>query len=213
MLRFPFVDIRAQLGLIIGAGLMGCLSLLPLDLEKRLTEEGGLIENFSAGLLGIVVIACAVQLWKRPSRLWLAACLGAVWMFLRELDFQRRFTPRSIESIGFYSNPSIELEMKVVVVLALLPFVIALAQLALAAWKSVPEALSSRRPWLGYLAIAMGLVATAMLFEKQFKMSTGLIEEICELLFAYFVLLLVLAFAGKSSATPVEDAGGLRVEG
>lgn len=215
MPTLPFVDKRAQAGLIIGAGLAGCLSLLPTHVEKRLTEEGGIIENLSAGLLGIVVVACAIQLWRKPSRLWLAGLLGAVWMCLRELDFQRRFTPRSIESIGFYSNPSISLEMKLLVLLALLPFLIAGVQLALAAWKSLPEGVSSRRPWLGYLGIAVGLAATAMIFEKQFEMSTALIEEICELLFAYFVLLLVLAFTRNSDGreAAVKDEPGMPVKG
>lgn len=200
-----FMDLKAKVGLGVGLALGLVLFALPIGLEDRLTREGGLIENASSLLLVLVVLICARQIWRNPSWLWISGFLGTVWMCLRELDFQRRFTTRSIESLGFFSSPGIELETKLVVGAALTPFVIAGAHLLLAGWRALPGAFTRREKWIGYLGMASCLVFVALLFEKVLDPNTAVVEELCELLFAYFIMLMVVGFSrqGRADHVPV----------
>ena len=120
--KMHFIDAPAKFVLVIGAVLGVILFNLPLPTVKELTGEGDLVENLSSVVLGLVVVLTAIQAARTRSSGWLSATVMALWMFLRELDFQRRFTPRSVESIGFYTRGTIPLQMKLVVLAILAPF-------------------------------------------------------------------------------------------
>lgn len=198
-----FIDAPAKFVLVIGAVLGVILFNLPLPTVKELTGEGDLVENLSSVVLGVVVLLTAFQAARTRSPAWLSATVMAVWMFLRELDFQRRFTPRSVESLGFYTRGTIPLQMKLVVLAILAPFVMAGLHLLWLGKKRVAQGIRTREIWIGYLATGAGVVGVALLFEKFLKDATGVIEEVSELTFAGLVLMLVLHYVvGWSKKVP-----------
>jgi len=128
---------------------------------------------------------------------WLCAAGVLLWLLLRELDFQKAFTYRSIESIGFYTHPRAPVWQKLVAIGALTPFALALLCLFWIAWRNARQAIAQRQPWLGYCAgvIALGLLSAAC--EKLLDLQGA--EEICELGLALLVLLLTRHIASVES--------------
>ena len=194
-LMLRFIDTPARWVLFLAI----CLGLTFFWLVTHgwpdLTAEGKPVENASSILLGFVVLMAGLQFGRTRSKIWASAALAAFWLYLRELDYQRQFTPRSIESLGFYFSPAIPLKMKLITIAALLPFMTAGLHLLITARTAIPQAFRTGQVWVGYLLLAAGLVLLALLSEKVIKEPTNIVEEVSELTFAVFILLLVRHFS------------------
>jgi len=172
---------------VLMAGLI--VSLLPEAVAEAWTRESGPFEVasvvFYAGALTLVLS----QLAGRRSLLLLSAATMLLWACLRELDFQRRFTYRSVESIGYFSRPQASWAEKLLVILIFVPFVLAGLCLLREIIRRTPEAWREGRPWLGYLAWGLVLGVVASVSEKLFGLKPA--EEVIESGLALLVLSLV----------------------
>src|SRR5678816_1861978 len=101
------------------------LLLVPHQWGLRLTDEGGPVEVASAVVLVVALLIAIVQFARRFSLGWLSGAALMLWAILRELDFQKRFTYRSIESIAYFVSPRAPWQEKLVVILIMLPFAVA----------------------------------------------------------------------------------------
>ena len=178
---------------------------LPDNLAYSLTREGGLIENLSLVVLGLGASCAMVTAARRGSLVWTSISLLLVWMVLRELDFQRRFTPRSIESLPFYLSPKYPWGMKVAALAALAPF-------AGAAVYLLASCVRAAKPgwlfaWRYPLALAAGLTIVASASEKLLPNRFQIVEEIAELAFACLVVLLVIHFVFQRATSPILTIG------
>lgn len=81
------------------------LQLLPPEISEPIVEESGPVENASALLYAIGLAVALLQLSRFRTLPWLSGTMMLLWLMLRELDFQKMFTYRSVESIGFYTRP------------------------------------------------------------------------------------------------------------
>lgn len=202
--------LRYATNCIIAATLIASavLAMLPHEQVHRLNAEGGIIENLSAAAAALCVLLAVFKWIRAPSQLWLAISLAALWMFLRELDYQKIFTPRSIESIGFYSAPHIPLLMKLLAIAALSPFVVAIAYLA---WNGFTALQGQRFPlpnWCRPLVIAAAFLAAALASEKLLPPTWGRLEELLELSFLSLILLIIAA-ATLPFGSPAKPYGAL----
>ena len=164
-------------------------AMLPQERAKALTAEGGLIENLSVGVLACGVLLSVLKLLRKPSLVWAAISLMFIWMYLRELDYQKLFTPRSIESIGFYSNSKVPLQMKLAAALAMAPVGLAALYLLLTAIKAIKK--SPLSTWVYPVAFAGFLLGISMVAEKLLPPRFQTVEEIGELGFVSFLAFLV----------------------
>jgi hypothetical protein len=175
--------------------IVGVLACLAPSQAKPFVAEGGLVENLSAALLATAVIVASLKTWRSRSLVWGAAALVLLGLFLREMDYQKLFTPRSIESIGFYSSQSIPLSIKLVALGALAPFAAAGLFLVLAASRAVRNTPAPVRPWLVPALVAVGLLGSAQLSEKFLPARFHVVEETSELAFAAVLVLVVVGSA------------------
>ncbi|HHY84844.1 MAG TPA: hypothetical protein GYA07_04815 [Verrucomicrobia bacterium] len=194
--------------LVLGAALLAVLilSFVPVDRMKAIAAEGGPIENLSLVVLAFGTVAAGLRLWRARTRLWAAVTVMLFWMFLRELDYQKLFTPRSIESIGFYSNPQVPLQWKLAAIAALLPFGIAALHLLLTTarhLRSRPGVLWTWRYPIGAAVILMIVATTA---EKVLSPRFLFVEETGELAFAALVVVLVLQAVSGSGRTATDPS-------
>ena len=173
---------------------------MPRDVAEAVVAEGGLVENASALLYGIGILIAALQLKRHPTWPWLSGLAMLLWMFLRELDYQKAFTYRSVESVPFYTGSTAPGWQKVLALLILAPFAVAGLHLFRLGCRNVRHALAQRNAWPGhFMAIALlGIIAQSS--EKLLHRS--LIEEVCELGIALLVLVLTLEFKARSPARP-----------
>lgn len=189
--------------LCLSVGLLACL---PPPQAKPFVAEGGLVENLSAAFLATAVILAGLKTWRSRSVVWAAAAFVLLGLFLREMDYQRLFTPRSIGSIGFYSNQSIPLSMKLLALGALAPFAAAGLFLGLAASRAVRTHPASLRPWLMPALVAVGLLGSAQVSEKLLPSRFHVVEETSELAFAAVLLLVVVGSARELGRSWVASA-------
>jgi len=169
---------------------LGALSaLLPRDTAKRLAAEGGIFETTSVVLLGGALAIMLVQLARNFSVLRFAGTAMLVWAVLRELDFQKRFTYRSVESIGYYTRPHAPWSQKLLVLLILAPFVLAGLLLLREVCRRFLPACRTRQSWVCHIAAAVVLLILASLSEKVFHLHAA--EEILETGIALLILMLV----------------------
>lgn len=152
-------------------------------------NESGPVE-----MLGLLMFALAglLEAWfltRERSRLRLAGTAMLVWAVLRELDFQKRFTHRSVESLGYFSRPDAPWTEKSLVLLVLVPFAAAGLYLALTFARRVWSALERRPEWVGQSLAAMLLAVAGTVLEKTFELNAA--EEVCEAGLAVTVLMLV----------------------
>ena len=170
--------------------------IAPHQWGLRLTAEGGPVELASVVVLGVALLTAIVQLASRFSLAWLSGAALMLWALLRELDFQKRFTYRSIESIPYFVRPQAPWQEKLVVILILLPFAVAGLHLLRLFCRHIRRDLGKRQPWTIHLlaAVALGIVGVAS--EKLFSLHT--IEEPCELGAELLVLLMLLDLRKKS---------------
>jgi hypothetical protein len=171
-------------------------------LARRITAESGPFEIASAAMYGTAFLLGGWQLFREQTILRLSGVVMVLWATLRELDFQKRFTYRSVESIGYYSRPTAPLSQKLVVLLILLPFALAGAFLVWTYWKQLPSAWRSREKWVGYTFGIVVLMLASSFMEKILRFES--VEEVCETGVALIVLLLVWETRSRAgSATEV----------
>ncbi|MGV3772333.1 MAG: hypothetical protein ACO1QB_05490 [Verrucomicrobiales bacterium] len=185
------LDLQSKFILIVGLGFALFLHIVAPASVIAMTAEGGMIENSSNVILGLAVILAGIKLWRTRSLPWLSAAMVCLWMYMRELDYQRQFTSRSVESLRFFSSGSISVSSKIAVICILLPFTIAGIHLALIAFKNFRAHPPLQQKWVIYAAQAIGLALLAMALEKLQIDALHIGEEICELMFAAFTLLIV----------------------
>lgn len=191
---------RSAAILLVCAVAIGFLLTLPPETAKRVSAEGALIENVSAVLLGMSLLACVSQLARQLSLPWLSASMVGLMLLLRELDFHRQFTARSIDSTGFYLSPVIPLETKLTVLVLALPFLLASLHLLWLGLRHLRAAVLARQPWVGYAALGLAMIGIARYAEKSGRDPTDVIEEVAEVAFAAFALLAVRSFTESRPA-------------
>jgi hypothetical protein len=167
------------------------LALLPPQQAKVLVAEGGLIENLSVAVLGAGMLCAGFTACRTRSRVWLAVSLMLLWMYLRELDYQKHFTPRSIESIGFYTNGDFPLGMKIGAVAALLPFACAGVYILLRTYRVLRSSMTNARPWVFPAMVAAGLFVVGQIAEKVLPSRFHVVEETAELAFVSLLVFIV----------------------
>lgn len=195
-------------GLFIFIGTMLVIAVLwslPLALAEKLTHEGHVVETVTAVVLGVAVLVGIRQLWANPSLCWGSAVVILIWTVLRELDFQRNFTPRSMESFGFFTSKAIPLEMKLWVSLAMIPFVLAGFCLFKNAIKNARSLLRERPLWLRMLVVGTIYALIARFFEKARIDRAHILEEVGELSFAFFLVLAVYYFPRFKAPRSAQD--------
>jgi hypothetical protein len=178
--------------LVFAALAIAGMLLLPQDVSLNYAAEGHVIETLSLAVLAIALGLSTVQLLRKFSLPWLSANALLLWACLRELDFQKRFTFRSIESIGFYTADHVSAAEKLTVLLALLPFLVAAAHLALFTWTRMQKHVPGGNSWIAHLTAIAVLAMVALGCEKIIGGSGEVVEEISELAMAVLLFLLVL---------------------
>lgn len=168
------------------------LWMLPGNRGMAATSEGGLIENLSVAVIAIGAIGSAWKATRSHPKLWAAVAVMFCWMFLRELDYQKMFTPRSIESIGLYTNPRVELRVKLLAIAALLPFVLAGIFLALNSVRLLKRLPALRAFWMPPMISAACLALIALGAEKLLGQRFQIIEECAELGIACLIVFVAL---------------------
>src|SRR5688572_33498438 len=118
------------------------------------------------------------QLVRAFSALRLGGAAMLLWGLLRELDFQKRFTYRSVESLGYYTRPHAPWSEKLLVLLILTPFAVAGLLLARELCRRFIPACRARQPWVCHVIAALALLPLASLSEKVFHLHSA--EEILE---------------------------------
>lgn len=113
------------------------IQAIPPDsgLAKHLASEVGFFEQSSAAFLIAASLLAMLSSIVDRSRTWLAAGIVLLYAALRELDFQTMFTYRSVMSTGYYASGRAGLGEKILVLLFILPCLLAICNLAYAAWK------------------------------------------------------------------------------
>ncbi|HYG22853.1 MAG TPA: hypothetical protein VEH04_08730 [Verrucomicrobiae bacterium] len=182
----------AILVFLLVTALATTLWFLPNNQGVALTTEGSLIESLSVAVIAAGAVGAAWKATRSHPRLWIAVAVLFCWMFLRELDYQKMFTVRSIESIGFYSNPRVPIATKLIALAALAPFVLAGVYLALKSFRLLKRLPALRRFWLPPAVCAMVLAAIALAVEKLLGHKFQIVEECAELGIACLIVFVAL---------------------
>lgn len=192
------------LGVVLAALALGAwVESLPDETARALTAETGPVEIASAVFFGMAALLAGFHLSQQPSVLRLAAGAMLVWAFLRELDFQKRFTYRSIMSTGYYTRPYAPWEEKLLVLLILSPFVLAGCYLVWQLIRNLRPAIARREPWTVCFAAGLGLGVIGGAQEKLLRW--GAAEEVSGAGLALLALLLVWELRPRTAApTPAQ---------
>lgn len=187
---------------VVSVCLLLAVLLFSLSREsiRGLTAEGGMVENLQAVIVLAGAVFAFLQLIRFRTLPWGAAVLAFIWMFLRELDFQRNFTPQSIESVRFYKSSANPLGLKILVLAILLPFVCAIFFLGSLAVRRFRSDFRAGRAWTYYLIWAGIMLLIGRSTEKLGLASTAIVEEVCELGFETFLFLVMVDCARHSIA-------------
>lgn len=185
------------LGLVAVAGAL-LLQGLPESTSAFLRSESGPFEMGSIVLLGAAAALAAWQFAGRPSWTRIAGLACVAGLLLRELDFQKRFTYRSVESFGFYTRPIASWSEKVIAATVLLALAAAGLHLARAAWRHLPRAIARGESWVRAVPMAAGLIALGLVSEKFLHLLVA--EEVFETTFAVVVLGIVWQCRGQETA-------------
>lgn len=170
---------------------------LPPDRARALTSESGPFEIISALTYGVAVTLAACQLWQERTRIRLSALVMLLWAFLRELDYQKRFTYRSIESIGYYTRPYAPWPEKLLALAALTPFAVAGVYLLFRLVRRLRSPVQEVETWQAHWLAIIILIVSSSVMEK--LLHWGAAEEVCEAGLAIVVVLLVWALRPRSS--------------
>jgi hypothetical protein len=183
-----------SLGLLV-VGLVW-FQFLPSELVKFFNAEVGPFEQFSVAFLAAAALLALASWWHSRCPSWLAGGVVLIYATLRELDFQKMFTHRSVMSLGYYTRPKAPLPEKLMVLLAIAPCLIAIAYLLRRAWASFCDG-SFRLPG-NAVARAMGFWIVVLFGLSHFSDRTtwfrlqGNVEALVEAILALAVLLLVV---------------------
>lgn len=159
------------------------------ETAHRLSAEDGPFELASAGLYGLAFLIAATGCFReRLTLLRLSGTVMLLWATLRELDFQKRFTYRSVESFGYYTRPIAPWSEKIMVLLVLMPFVLAGMYLVFGFLRRAHGAWQMSTPWLSYVTGMIVLLLVSSVLEKVFR--HGAAEEVCESGMALLTVLL-----------------------
>lgn len=180
-------------------------SLAPREVGLRFAAEDGPVEMAANAVLGVAVIIALLRMVRGFSLAWLSGTVLLLWAFLRELDFQKHFTYRSIESIGYYVSPRAPWPEKLLVILIMIPFCLAGMHVLWLLLKTFRPGITRREPWTLHLVAAIGLGVIGSICEK--LLSLAIVEEACELGLELLVLLIVLELRKKSPniSTPTPE--------
>lgn len=200
LLRTAFTGVGLTL-FILSLAIIAVLWSLPFALAEKLTHERHLVETVTACILGLAVLLGLRRFALHPCRPWAAAVVMLVWTVLRELDFHRQFGPRSFESIGFFLSETISVQIKLLVILVMAPFVVAGLYLFRLAIRHRSLLLRERPFWLRLLVVGIVYVLIARFFEKARIDRAHILEEVGEFTFSLFVLLTVYHFPRRTSIT------------
>lgn len=159
--------------------------------------EDGPFEKASVAFYAVALALTARPLLHELSGLRLSAAVMLFWAALRELDFQKRYTYRSIESLGFYTRPDAELHEKLIALLALAPFALAGVYLLLGFLKRVRTAWARGEVWAGHAFAAIALMLMGSVLEKVFGFHAA--EEILETGMGFVILLLAWELRGRKA--------------
>lgn len=195
--------------------LAAAYALLPEHALQNLVSESGALEIGTALLYIVLVGVLLVQ--ARPSGLGLVPALLAALMLARELDLHRQFATKGITSVGFYTDPTIPLALRLVIAaflagigITVVAFLIRIAPQAIAA-------LRRRKPFIYPVAAAGFLIAVALVLDGiGHKLHTvfsitltptsilylAVLEEAAELLIP--AMLLLAAWQGRPLRTSSE---------
>ena len=173
------------------------LAFLPESTAEYFGAEGGPVENLQAGVVAFGALFALVQTVRFRTIPWAAAVLAFTWMFLREMDVQRNFTPQSVESIRFYKSDRNSIALKLLVISILLPFVAAIGNLGLMAARRFRHDLGERRSWPFFLLWAGVMLVIGRTTEKLGLESGAVVEEVCEFGFEVFLLLVMVDCANQ----------------
>jgi len=193
---------RVQIGILAATCVLGLgLMLAPAGAAEAASREGGAIEIASVVLLFSGAAAAAFFSVRRRSWLWLSGALMMLWAVLRELDFQKRFTYRSIESTAYYFRDVAPPLEKVTVILILLPFIAAGLHLVWNLRAEILPALRRGEAWIGYLFAAFAMLVLAQAVEKILPVGSHLWEETFEAGLAAFLLGMIFSLAQRRAET------------
>lgn len=200
-----FVPSRPLLFWTAGVVVLACAAqALPAGMAPSLNREDGPFEIASAVILAIAACLAVAAAVRRFSLARVAGTLVTTGVLLRELDFQKRFTYRSIESIGFYTRPIASLTEKLVALTILAALACAVWIVARTAWRRLTHALRERESWLGSVSTAGVLVACSLAAEKFLGFTVA--EEVLEAGFAGVVV--ALTWQAGRLAPVVEPKAG-----
>lgn len=169
--------------------MVAATTFLPRATTERLAKEGGVFETASVFFFSLALAILLFQLVRAFSPLRFASAAMLLWAVLRELDFQKRFTYRSVESIGYYSRSHAPWSQKILVLLILAPFVVAGLFLVRELYRRFVPACRERHAWTSNVVGAVLLLLFAGVSEKIFHLPIA--EEVFEAGFALLILMLV----------------------
>lgn len=195
---------RGLLAVLVVLAAATCAELAPPGLAGALHGETGVLEIGSAGVLGVAALVGLAGAVHRPSWVRWSAALVLLALVLRELDFQKRFTYRSIESVGFYTRPIASLHEKLVAAAVLAACAVAAFVLARLAWRAFRSGAVSVGAWTRPAVLAGVFVGTALVSEKLLHRVVA--EEVFEAAFA--VCVLALAWRLRPWSEPGLDRTG-----
>jgi hypothetical protein len=186
---------------VVVALVAGCAQALPPEWVGDLSHEDGPFEVASAVILALTACFGFVQWLRGPSLVKFAGAVCLTVFFLREMDFQKLFTYRSIASLGYYTRPIAPWTEKLVVLGVLGVLGIFAAIVAREAWRHWPPARHGTKAWGGTVTIALILLASGLICEKFLGFTVA--EEALETGFAVMISLLAWqTLAARESGLP-----------
>ena len=207
---------RRDAAIVVGAGavLYGSIATLPATLIGEAAAEHGVVEAATLVLFVAAALLATLAAWRR---LWESGYLAAAIFAaaaMRELDFHKAFTSRSITrgvGIGFIVSPDVPWIEKVIVVLVGCALLGAVVVLCRREWPTFRIGLRARsRPvMLALMGLALVLLAGAVddTYGRVKALGTAvgarwqLLEELLELqAAAIFVIALVPALLPSADA-------------
>lgn len=193
---------------VVSCVLAALVGFLPASTAARVTSESGPFEVASAILWAICWLLALELAIRRPSLVHWAGVVVVLWALLRELDFQKQFTYRSVMSLGYYTRPRAPWSEKLIVLAVLTPFLVAGIILLLHVCRRWRAALARREAWVGNLFGAALLIGVGLFLEKILRIGTS--EEVLEIGPPMMFLLILWSLRATSVSpacpAPVQNA-------
>lgn len=199
-----------------GAGLYAVLAAQPVEVAARISDEHGVLETTTLVLLVVAALLCALAarraIWRSG---YLAAVVIAV-AAMREMDFHKEFTSRSITrgvGVGFLTSPTVPMAEKVIVTLLGIALVTVIIALLAREWARLRQGVRARSRPVMLVLVGLLLLCAAMVLDdthasvKQFGAEHAarwqLLEELLEMqAAALFVLILLPVLPVRPPSLP-----------